>query len=136
MNTSAQSSYQTPCLLFDNECILCKRFKESLERIELEQEIHFYPIQDEAIYQAFEFLDKDEVFKEIHLIVSDNPPEILKGSAAISYLSMLNPLVSKFSWLVESEVGKKASNLFYRSVNKYRESLRKQCPKCRVKSNL
>lgn len=125
--------FKTPCLLYDKECALCRRFKESLERTELNQQLYFYPIQEPKLLEAFPFLQADEIQSEVHLVLDHKVPNIIKGSEVVTYLSTLNPKIKKFAWLIESEVGKKATNIFYRSVNRYRDSLRKQCPKCKVK---
>ncbi len=132
-NIHKEHYFDTPCLLYDNECALCRRFKESLERIELKEKLHFYPIQEKAIYKFFPFINEEDAFQEIHLIIDPKKPLVLKSEQVIKYLTEQNSKVRKFSWLIESEIGQKATNIFYRSINKYRETLRKQCPKCRVK---
>jgi hypothetical protein len=109
------------------------RFKESLERVELESDLFFYPLQNDNIYKEFPFVNKQEASQHIHLILDCKTQSVLKGGEAIAHLSLLNPVVKKFSWLVSSEMGKKATSVFYGSINRYRETLRKQCPKCRVK---
>lgn|GEM_PF-636676 len=128
------SKYKTPCLLFDNECPLCKRFKMSLERIELRDiNLSFYEIQDEGIYQAFPFLNAERVNKEIHLVLSNDPPKVIHGAEVLTFLIDKNPKIKKFSWLIDSDMGQKAVNTFYSSVNSLRSHLRSHCSKCKNK---
>ena len=42
--------FKAPIILFDNDCILCKRFKESLEKIPEIHEYSFIPIQNDNIF--------------------------------------------------------------------------------------
>lgn len=128
------SQYKTPCLLFDSECPLCKRFKMSLERVELQGiSLSYYDIQDEGIYQAFPFLNIKRVNEEIHLVLSDKPPKVIHGAEVLKFLIDKNPKIQKFSWLIDSDMGQKAVNTFYSSVNSLRTHLRSHCSKCKNK---
>ena len=120
--------FKTPIILFDNDCILCKRFKESLEKIPDIEEYSFIPVQNEDIFSAFPRLDKKECLETLHLI--DLEGNIHQGGQAVSHLIEKFPIVSKFAWLIEKDMGKKTVDFFYNVVNKYRKSLKKKCPKC------
>lgn len=127
------STITPPCLLFDEECPLCKRFAQSLERIEFKNNINFYSIYDERIYEEFSFLKKEEVFEEVHLILSNDKGSVLKGAQVVQFLAAENPKVKHFAWLIESDMGQKATEAFYNGINKCRKSLHARCPKCKNK---
>jgi len=127
------TTIKTPCLLFDEECPLCKRFAQSLERIEFKNKINFYSIYDERIYEELEFLDKKEVFEEVHLILSKDKGSVLKGHQVVQFLAAENSQVKRFAWLIESNMGQKASEAFYNGINKCRKALHARCPKCKNK---
>lgn len=127
------SIIQTPCLLFDEECPLCKRFAQSLQRIEFKNKIHFYSIYNDDVYRKLEFLDKAQVFEEIHLILGPDKGSVLKGAQVVQFLAAENPKVKHFAWLIESDMGQKATEAFYKGINKCRKSLHARCPKCKNK---
>ena len=125
--------FETPCLLFDEECPLCKRFAQSLQRTELQTKIHYYSIYEEGLYDAFPFLNKEEVETEVHLVLGKDAGTVLKGAQVVSFFATQNPAVQKFAWLIESDTGQKAMDVFYKGLNKCRETLRSHCPKCKNK---
>jgi predicted DCC family thiol-disulfide oxidoreductase YuxK len=121
--------FKTPLILFDEECTLCKRFKNSLEKIPGIEEFSLIPLQNEKVFSMFPQLNKEECYETLHLI--DGEGNIHKGSSAIAILIEQFPIVSNFSWLVEKDMGKKTLNFFYNVVNKYRKYLKNKCPKCK-----
>ena len=126
--------FKTPIILFDNDCTLCKRFKESLEKIPDINEYSFIPVQNEDIFSAFPHLNKEECLETLHLI--DLEGNIHQGGQAVSHLIEKFPIVSKFAWLIEKDMGKKTVDFFYNVVNKYRKKLKKRCPKCNKERTL
>jgi predicted DCC family thiol-disulfide oxidoreductase YuxK len=128
MKDAIVSKFQLPCLLYDESCPLCLRFKQSLERTKLDTDLYYYPIQNKYLYTTFPMIKEDEVSKEVHLILSQT--QHLKGPEVITYLAKQNSSILKFSWLIESKMGQKAIDIFYKTSNKYRETLRKRCHKC------
>jgi predicted DCC family thiol-disulfide oxidoreductase YuxK len=121
-------SFKTPLILFDEECTLCKRFKDSLEKIPGIEKFSLVPLQNENVFSVFPQLKKEECFETLHLI--DEEGRIHKGGSAISLLIEQFPIVSNFSWLVEKDMGKKTLNFFYNVINKYRKAFKNKCPKC------
>lgn len=121
--------YQYPILLFDSECPLCLRFKQSLERVIDSEMLNYASIHDEAVYKVYPFLTKTACNEDVHLILS--PDKVLVGADVIEYLIKDFPVVKKFTWLLDGEMGKKAVDLFHNSVKTYRKSLLKWCSKCR-----
>ena len=124
-----------PCLLFDPDCPMCLRFKQAIERIPFDEEISFRSIYDENLLEDFPFLEKSDFHKEVHLVVDQDPPQVLVGAEVIEYLAMHNPQVKKLAWLLDTKVGEKASQVFYQSLNKIRQSLQNHCPKCKKKES-
>lgn len=122
------NSFKKPFFVYDSKCPLCVRFMQSVQRLEKDFELHYYDLHDEEIYKKFSFLNFDSCSEQLHLV--DEDEQVLKGSEAILWLSSRLPLVKKFSWLIESEKGQKAVDLFYTVANKYRETLAKRCPEC------
>lgn len=122
---------KTPVLLFDQDCPMCVRFKLALERMSFYEEIFFEPYYSELIKQQFPHLCQQELAKDVHLILDDQAMQGLKGAEVIEYLAKHNQSIKKLSWLLESNVGEKASHLFYNTVNKLRESLHNHCANCR-----
>lgn len=131
MNDSKDLKFKLPCLLYDESCPLCLRFKQSLQRTELKTKLYYYPIQNKRLYLEFTFINEKEAFNEVHLILPSLA--VLKGSDVITYLTTQNESIKKFSWLIESKMGQKAIDIFYKTSNKYRETLRKRCHKCNHK---
>ena len=122
-----------PLLLFDHECSLCVRFKDSLKKINIDQQINMISLHDENVYKRYPFLKKKECIESIHLVLGETQEDVLVGEKVIEYLVTLNPIIKKFSWLVESKMGQKAIGFFHSAVSNYRESLLNRCTGCRNK---
>lgn len=127
--TNTKKLIKTPILLYDDNCTLCTRFKQSLERLSGAEQITFVSIHDNEIYEKLPEISKDECQKELHFIDRNN--NIFKGANAILELKKEFPLVEKFAWLIESGMGEKAINYFYKMANKYREMALKECHNCK-----
>jgi predicted DCC family thiol-disulfide oxidoreductase YuxK len=115
-------------ILYDENCSLCKRFKDALERIPGTEKIKMISVHDEHIYHSFPQLDKNECLKEIHFL--DSNLNVFKGKDAVTQIIKKFPLAEKFSWLVESEMGQKAINYFNEVAKSYRDHLIKDCKNC------
>lgn len=124
---------QLPILLYDSECTLCRRFKDALERIDSNKKIQFVSIHEKEIYQYFAELDIKECADVIHLI--DEDKKIHRGAQVIEYLVSFFPAVSKFAWLIDSGMGKKALEFFYDRVNDLRKSELNSCQACHKKKH-
>ena len=120
--------FPLPIILYDSECGLCVRFMKAFKRIPDTDDYSFIPIQNEDIFSTFPQLNKEECFETLHLI--DHHGKILKAGEATSFLVKKFPLVEKFQWLIEKDMGKKTVSIFYEVVNKYRRAIKKTCPKC------
>jgi predicted DCC family thiol-disulfide oxidoreductase YuxK len=122
---------QKTVLLYDKQCSLCQRFKSSLEKIDTQNKIELIDLHNPKVYQVFPFLKLEDCLEEIHLVLPTG--EVLKGSNSVKHLIGLFPSVSKFSWLIESEVGEKSVDFFYQMTNKLRDKLRNRCSDCKTK---
>ena len=116
-----------PILLYDEKCPLCVRFKESLKRLDGAEDINFVSIYNKEIYTLYE-LSEEECHEQVHFIKENK--SILKGEQVIKHLITLYPLVSKFSWLLESNMGQKAVSYFHSMTNKMRKDIKRKCPSC------
>jgi predicted DCC family thiol-disulfide oxidoreductase YuxK len=118
-----------PIIIFDSECTLCTRFKDGLERIDINNELSFISIHSPEVNDLDVSLSAQEIQATIHLITEDN--KVLKGSDVITHLSKILPGIKKLSWLLETNVGKKASNFFYEKINQMRLAKTKECKGCK-----
>lgn len=116
-------------LFFDDECPLCLRFSQALKRIDSDGVIEFHSIREPTTFELFPQLDTLECQATVHLLTHDH--KLLKGSEVIDHLIGILPAVSKFSWLLDNQIGKKTTQLFYGVLQSYRESLLNRCPKCK-----
>ncbi len=117
-----------PIVIFDSECPLCVRFKQSLLFLDKGREFDFVSLQEEYLFQKYPILNKSECEKEIHVLKSEN--EVIRGGEALSFIISKYDGVKKFSWLIETESGQKAINTFYDRVNHMRKKFKKNCPGC------
>lgn len=123
------TKFKLPLIVYDDKCTLCVRFKLALEKIPGTEVYQKVPLSSEDIFKAYPQLDKEACHKEMHLI--DSEQNIYRGSEAIKILITCFPAIGKFSWLVESKMGNKAIDYFYKMSNKYRDNLIKKCNNCR-----
>ncbi len=131
MEVQSTSESFSPILIYDSECSLCERFASTIKRMDSTSHIELIPLKEEEVYQNFSILNRSECEKEIHLLIAAD--QVLKGPKVIEYLITLNPTIKKISWLIQSNAGQKAMDIFYKSSNLYRESLLNRCPKCKNK---
>jgi predicted DCC family thiol-disulfide oxidoreductase YuxK len=120
-----------PLIIFDQECPLCVRFKQSLLFLDRGNKFDFAPLQDETIYIKYPILSREECEKDIHILIDKN--EVVKGTEALEFLIKNYPKVKSFAWLLESDSGKKAVNLFHDKVSELRQAYKKNCPGCAKK---
>ncbi|OUR93466.1 hypothetical protein A9Q84_18505 [Halobacteriovorax marinus] len=126
-----QKSFELPLLVYDGECSMCERFAKSIHKFDSTSHINIHSFHDEDIFANFPMLNAEDCDKEVHLILEDQ--SVLRGARVVEYLVTLNPMIKKISWLVESDAGRKAIDIFYKSANIYRETLLNRCPKCKNK---
>jgi predicted DCC family thiol-disulfide oxidoreductase YuxK len=117
-----------PILFYDSECPLCLRFKQSLEKLPGTENLGKVSIRENWIYDKFPQLDIKECHEAIHLI--DSEGKVFKAGEVIQWLVKFYPGVSHFSWLAESNVGKKTIDFFYKTVQEYRKKKYPGCYHC------
>ena len=121
--------YQLPLILFDPECPLCTRFKQGLEF--LDKSLQFESARDDEVYAAFPELTRQTCLEKVHMITKDR--RILSGQDVVDELIKTLPGVSKLSWLLDNEQGKKVKEFFYQKVEELRELTKqkeKGCDQC------
>lgn len=129
-----QSHYKLPVLIYDEDCPLCVRFMQTLEKLPGTERITKIPLQDENLYFHFTEITQDQCFEEIHYI--DESGNILKGNQVHEALIGMFPAVKKFSWLIESQMGQKAIDYFHHMASNYRKKLKKECSGCNKKHRI
>ncbi len=123
------SEFQKPFVLFDSECTMCVRFKQILESLDKSNEINFYSARDPKVFEAFPELIEEDCLDTVHCM--DENGKIYAGSDTVIYLSKVIPGIKKHQWLLETDAGRKAVDLFYTTVNNIRKSRLNTCPKCK-----
>lgn len=111
-----------PLLLYDSDCPLCVRFKQGLERLDVEKRVTYHPIQDETVFKLFPQLTLEECRLKVHYLREDG--FVLKGSEVVTELLHHFPGVSKFGWLLDSDVGRKTVDFFYNQVELIRQRMK------------
>ncbi|MDH5581184.1 MAG: DUF393 domain-containing protein [Bdellovibrionales bacterium] len=124
-----KNRYQLPLLLYDGKCELCTRFKQSLERLPGTDSIQMVSIHDKDVYTQFKQISFEQCSESVHYLDSDG--NVYRGEQVVTHLIEKFPLVGRFSWLLQSDMGQKASKYFYDKVNQYREELLKRCGNCK-----
>ncbi|MBL7665117.1 MAG: DUF393 domain-containing protein [Bacteriovoracaceae bacterium] len=119
--------YQLPFILYDSECQLCVRFKQGLEMLDKNHQLHFYPLQDAKVFTQFPFLDPQKVEQKVHLVTTEQ--KVLEGGEVVEYLLKMIPGVEKFSWLLDNNVSKKTMGFFYDTVDFLRKNTH-SCNSC------
>jgi predicted DCC family thiol-disulfide oxidoreductase YuxK len=118
-------------VLYDEECILCVRFKQAIELIDGGKKITFRSIYDEKIYKEFPDLTFEACEEEIHMLEDDI---VHRGSEVIERLIQELPGVKKFAWLIDKESGRSAMRAFYGQINEMRNMQKRKCFRCGPKS--
>jgi len=124
-----KTNYELPILLYNNECEFCNRFKLALEKIPGTKKINMLSIHDPVVFEKYPIVNFADCSEVIHLIDQNNRVHI--GPEVATFLIAEFPGVKKFSWVLESGIGKKAVNIFYEFAEKRKESISKNCPNCR-----
>lgn len=122
--------YQLPLILYDPECPLCLRFKQGLHY--LDKNLTFVSAREDEVYQVYPELNRQACLEKVHMLLEDR--SILSGPEVVDQLVKTLPGVSKLSWLLENEQGKKIKDFFYQKVEELRELSAKkddckQCPR-------
>jgi predicted DCC family thiol-disulfide oxidoreductase YuxK len=128
-NSKDKIKIKYPVLLFDDECLLCKRFKLALERMDIDKKLNFINLHEFEQYELNVELELSQLKEAIHLVDEDH--NIFIGAEVIPYLAKSLPGIKKIAWLLDTGMGKKASEIFYHTVNELKNSKYNYCPKCK-----
>lgn len=115
-------------LIYDSECALCTRFKDGLSYLAPDSDLTYLSLHSEQTYEQFPQLDPSQCKDNIHLI--NTAGEVWVGADVIVELSHHIPKISKLAWLLESQAGRKAANIFYDKVNQLKKSRLNRCKSC------
>ena len=118
-------------IFYDQQCILCRRYKQALDFID-HTAFNWLDANDD---ESIKIIDrtKDELLSEIHILLEDST--VLSGSEAMSYILAKMPGASRFAWLMEKDSTKKAIETFHSTSEKLRRRLIKSCPSCKNRSS-
>lgn len=108
-------------LLYDKDCRLCTQFSSWISRLDSESSILTLPYQEYILYN--EHPVAEELEKDVHLIGRQG--EVLKGGAVVQTVLAILPAMRPFRWMIEGAVGRKASDIAYISMKRFRD-----CPGC------
>lgn len=119
-----------PILLYDGDCPLCVRFKQGLERLDVENRVTYWPIQNAEVFQRFSQLDRGACQQKVHYLREDGT--VLSGGAVVTELLHHFPGISKLGWLLDSEIGRKTVDYFYDQVEQLRSRMKEKenCGTC------
>ncbi len=122
--------YKLPLIIYDENCALCKRFKDGLQFMDKDKLLNFVPLhQDQEIYNHFPNLNRESCQQTVHLIGTEG--DIYQGAEVVEYLVKILPAVRKLAWLIETEMGQKTVQFFYEKVNQLRQSRFVPCSDCK-----
>ncbi len=115
-------------IIYDHECELCKRFKLALERMDHQNLFGFLSAREDTTFDLFPNLNQDDCLETLHLLDPDR--NILCAGEAINYILQSLPEAKKYLWLLDTKAGKKATDLFYKTIDTFRKSSLHSCGKC------
>lgn len=103
---------------FDSECSFCCNVKRIIERLDKFHEITFAPL----------------INNQNELMAVDEDGTIYYSEAAMTAIANVLPGIRRFSWMFKGDMGKKASQLFYQSLDTVRKLQKKvqgkPCTRC------
>ena len=116
-------------IFYDGKCELCLRFKLSIEKLDANNNFTFQDIHGTNFEQNYPQLNLDECKKTLH-VINDKGEVLIAEDATVEIIKKM-PGAKAFMWLIEGKAGKKASKIFYQSLEKIRHSLNNRCPGCK-----
>ncbi len=112
--------------LFDQECTLCSRFTQVLQKIKGYEDFEFVPLQQANEIDLFKDIPQTQLETELHIF---SEGKFHRGPEAVEFLMKRNPLIKKHMWLMDHQMTKKAIGSFYKAIDKARKS-RLLCNSC------
>lgn len=111
-----------PLLIYDAQCPLCLRFKQSLERLDSSGRLSYVSLDQIEVFQQFPQLDSSACAARVHYLREDGA--VLTGGEVIAELLKHYPGIGKIAWLLETDVGKKTVEFFYQQVENVRQKMK------------
>jgi predicted DCC family thiol-disulfide oxidoreductase YuxK len=117
-----------PLLIYDDQCPLCVRFKQGLERLDLNHILTYVPLSSESVFKQFPQLDPEICRTKVHFLRTDGG--VVTGQEVVVEVVKIIPGVGKLAWLLETDVGKSASSYFLDHVENLRKKLQEKDKSC------
>lgn len=121
-----------PILIYDAQCPMCVRFKQGLERWDVSKRVTYVPLDHTEVFVRYPQLSPAACAAQVHYLREDGV--ILSGGAVITELMKHFPAVGKLAWLLETDIGKKTADFFYKQVDGVRQKMKadeEACGTCR-----
>lgn len=99
--------------------------------MDVDKRVSYVPVSDENVFRQFPQLDPVACATRVHYVREDGA--VLTGGEVITELVAHMPGAGKLAWLLETEVGKKVADFFYRHVEEARQRLKEAdeaCDRC------
>lgn len=94
--------------------------------------MNYVSAREDQVYALFPELNRQDCLEKVHLVTPER--KILAGPEVVDYLIESLPGISKLSWLLDNDQGRKVKEFFYQKVEELRELSHKkedcnQCPR-------
>ncbi len=117
-----------PFLIYDDQCPLCLRFKQGLERMDLNHIITYVPLSSELVFSQYPQLNLEACRAKVHFLRADGT--VVTGSEVVVEVIKIIPGVGKLAWLLETDVGKSASTFFFDHIESIRKKIQEKDKSC------
>jgi predicted DCC family thiol-disulfide oxidoreductase YuxK len=121
-----------PLLIYDTQCPMCLRFKQGLERWDVEKRVCYVPLDNDELFTLYPQLNREACTAQVHYLREDGA--ILIGGEVVTELIKHFPGVGKLAWLLETDIGKKTADFFYKQIDTVRQKMKAEeesCGTCR-----
>ncbi len=119
-----------PLLIYDSECPLCVRFKQSLEKLDVNHRVQYVPLTHDEVFKTYQQLDPEKCRARVHYLTETG--NVLTGGEVITELLKHFPGVGRMAWLLDSEAGKKTAEFFYQTVETLRQKAKADEESCKT----
>jgi len=110
-----------PLLVYDADCPMCVRFKQGLERFDVNNRVSYVPLTDEEVFKLYPQLNRESCRAVVHYVREDG--SVVVGGEVITEPLKHFPGAQKLAWLLESEMGRKTAEFFYQKVEAVRQKI-------------
>jgi predicted DCC family thiol-disulfide oxidoreductase YuxK len=117
-----------PLLIYDAQCPMCQRFKQGLERWDLSGRVCYVPLDHAEVFARYPQLDREACEARVHYLREDGV--VLTGADVVTELVKHFPAVGKLAWLLETDMGKKTAEFFYKQIDSVRQKMKAEEESC------